>query len=1716
MMKRKRARLVAMILSVVMVLPTLNPVFAATRTNGTFTGTAAGRGGQVQVTIQMEDDRITDIGADGPNETPAYWNAAIEVLETIKENNGTENVDAIAGATLSSKAILEAANKALNKALPGFSSGSGSANNPYLISSDTQLFWFADQVNGGEPFEGAYISLDADLELTEEWTPIGSNSSMPFAGVFNGQGHTISGMQIGASADPAVISYAGLFGYVKNTAEIRNLHLEDVAMVIQGSGTSYAGALVAYAENKSSSGLGTVLDHCTVEGSLVMTNTAATMAGGLIGFGNQYGLISNCGADVAVSIDAGGGILNAGGLIGMASINSMVINSYSLGSVNGRSSSSTNSNVGGLAGTLSGIYYNDYTAGEVTTTGDKVRVGGLAGNVAAAAIAIRTYWNENLADAAGNLSGVLHSSSAGKSETALSSQEFADLMSGGLSSNAREVGAVLAAEKITAITMADMTDKIGNEFYDWQFKGGSVVLSSTLWSESEIDTSIFAGGSGTEESPYLISNESQLRKFAVSFTSKIDYSGKYVALTDDITLTEEWMPIGEGEYAFCGVFDGNGRTISQLRIGSSSSPKYDEIDTRYFGLFGVLENATVKNLNIEAEIYTAGEGSLYVGALAGYAENTLVDGLSVSGNVSGTSGNGAAGSLWKANHFGGGLIGYQSKGALVNSTSHATVFSGAQGGLAEAGGLVGLSNRALIANCYSTGDISGMTRRGNIDGREYEGMAAVGGIAGVFAGTMVQCYSSAKTSTDTYSTYVGVLAGWVTGIGNLYKSYYTTDSIQEIEGRAISPVEYAGWLVGPGINDEGEAYTGSIAYGMEGITAAETGTEAFAAKLNANFDELSVDVETLWPKAVLKKWILHDGEVKPNGAAAVITYVQPDIPEAEFQGEYYDGTYFGRSEDKTLIVKVEIAKDKIQDISVSSYSGEIFDFSNLLQQIKSSNGISTLTGADAATIRLKDAVSTVFKKAILWDTTGYGSVSASIFAGGTGTQQDPYQISTETQLRAFAASVNTDESYHGKYVKLTKNITLTGEWQSIGGNAPHVFKGTFDGNYKTISNLKTGSKSEPANIAFAGLFSYLSEAVVKNLTLKNVEIHAKNSGSRNVFVAGLAATAGEVYEGPCYISGITVNGNLSARSNTGAAYIGAVSARLEKSVVNNCSADVHLAASSQSGSRIYAGGLLGIFARSAVISNVAKGSIQVSSTVNKTASGGVTGFHSGVSFNNVTDMDIHSVKATTDIGGVAGRNTGIGLMLPGYYSESSSQQNGDVPLSSNVGVGVIVTGTGGGCGAVEGLTSYQSEADLITTLNGNLTDSTIRERILQLLELWNVELPESITMGKWSVFGGGLVLDQSGSGVSLLNGRMITVEVPQDPDPTPTPSTGGSSGNTKSTTTTETSTDKDGTVTTKTINTKTGVVTTVSIKTNGDKATRIDQPDGSASIVMENKNGTSSKTQITSSGQVTSAVSLNQSSVSAAAGSALTLPVPTMPLVADRDVAPRITLNTEGKTAILVKIPVERVTSSTVVILVGQDGTETILKDSISDANGVIALVMPGATIKIINNNKHFEDVSSSAWYQEAVGFASGREILSGTGTSSFSPSEPMTRGMLWTALSRYDGQTGTGGETWYSSAQRWASENDVSDGSNPEGNITREQLASILYRYAGSPSVQGSLDGYKDAGQISSWADAALQWAVAKGILNGREGGLLDPQAQANRAEVAAILMRYIKDKNH
>ena len=156
-----------------------------------------------------------------------------------------------------------------------------------------------------------------------------------------------------------------------------------------------------------------------------------------------------------------------------------------------------------------------------------------------------------------------------------------------------------------------------------------------------------------------------------------------------------------------------------------------------------------------------------------------------------------------------------------------------------------------------------------------------------------------------------------------------------------------------------------------------------------------------------------------------------------------------------------------------------------------------------------------------------------------------------------------------------------------------------------------------------------------------------------------------------------------------------------------------------------------------------------------------------------------------------------------------------------------------------------------------------------------------------------------------------------------------------------------------------------------------------------------------------------------------------------------------------------------------------------------------------------FDDVASSDWFADAVKYVSDKGLMSGTGSDKFAPSATTTRAMLMTVLARYAGEDTTGGATWYEKSMEWAKAKGVSDGTNPNANITREQLVTMMYRYAGSPKADGKLDSFSDATSVSTYAADAMQWAVANGIVNG-SNGKLNPQDNATRAEVAAILMRF------
>jgi len=177
-----------------------------------------------------------------------------------------------------------------------------------------------------------------------------------------------------------------------------------------------------------------------------------------------------------------------------------------------------------------------------------------------------------------------------------------------------------------------------------------------------------------------------------------------------------------------------------------------------------------------------------------------------------------------------------------------------------------------------------------------------------------------------------------------------------------------------------------------------------------------------------------------------------------------------------------------------------------------------------------------------------------------------------------------------------------------------------------------------------------------------------------------------------------------------------------------------------------------------------------------------------------------------------------------------------------------------------------------------------------------------------------------------------------------------------------------------------------------------------------------------------------------------------------------------------------------------------------------------------------FTDVSEKDWFYSDVMFVYENGLMLGTSKTLFSPHGTATRGMMATILWRMEGSpvpkgknsfTDVEAEKWYADAITWTAENGIfagygKDKFGPDDPITREQLAAIFYRYADYKgydlTVKGNLDKFKDADKITDYAKTAMQWAVGSGLMKGKSGNLLDPQGTATRAEIAAMLHRFIE----
>lgn len=325
----------------------------------------------------------------------------------------------------------------------------------------------------------------------------------------------------------------------------------------------------------------------------------------------------------------------------------------------------------------------------------------------------------------------------------------------------------------------------------------------------------------------------------------------------------------------------------------------------------------------------------------------------------------------------------------------------------------------------------------------------------------------------------------------------------------------------------------------------------------------------------------------------------------------------------------------------------------------------------------------------------------------------------------------------------------------------------------------------------------------------------------------------------------------------------------------------------------------------------------------------------------------------------------------------------------------------------------------------------------------------------------------------------------------------------KTETKTETKTEADGTKS----ETKSETKTDANGVTSGTETTKTTAPNGSTGTTTTTTENGITKTE--------AETKISNKAVEDAKKSGEAVKVPTEVKAGENsNSAPTVKVElpkNAGETKI--EIPVSDVNSGTVAVIVHPDGTEELVKNSKPTADGVELTVDGSATVKVIDNSKDFIDTRNH-WSRDEVNFVVSREIFNGVGGNLFGVGQPMTRGMVNTVLARLAGidTTPSAGQKWYEVGTEWAKANGITDGTNPEASVTREQLATLLYRFSGMPEVNGDLL-FNDAHEISNYAQSALLWATQNGIMNGVGNERIAPSADAQRAQVAAMMARYLKN---
>ena len=1135
--------------------------------------------------------------------------------------------------------------------------GDGGDDQVYEISNAGQLYWFAGLVNGTLTDgtaqntsanailtadivvnEGVLAEMAKDAPNTEgfrAWTPIGVNTDLPYYGIFDGDGHTVSGLYFN---DPD-IPYVGLFGYTASGANISYVGVIDSYF----NAYDYVGGIVGYNQGLVGSCYsesfvsgnnyvgGVVGDNSgTVQNCYNVGDVSGTSAvGGVVGFNGRYGSVYECYNEGTVNgNNSVGGVVGynsytvqncynvgevrgdsrVGGVVGYNDSSSTVQNCYNVGAVNG------NIEVGGVVGYNSYTVQNCYNVGEVSGNAE---VGGVAGNnnntvqncYNTGAVSGDAYVGGVVGDNSGTvencyyLSGTAQSGIGGqpndepgwaeaKSAAQFASGEVAYLLNGGKTDGSQVWYQTLGEQSYPTLDSEQETVYLGGTCTDRQYSNDATVTHD----ESAPYENGFCPNCDAYEQPDTVEIEG-VTYYAIDNAGKLYWFMEHVnagntsvnaILTKDIVVNKgvlnsldkvsgsipfrRWTPIGNNNNKYAGTFDGDGHKVSGLYF---SNPEQD-----YVGLFGyTASDATIQNVGVIDSYFN---GDLYVGGVVGYNEGT-VESCYNTGTVSGDS-------------YVGGVVGYN------RGTVESCYNTGSVSGSSYVGGVVG-TNRGAVENCYNTGTVSGASQ--------------VGGVAGSNdAGTVQNCYNTGSVNGSKY--YTGGVIGL--NIGGTAENCYNTGT--------VSGTESVGGVVGYNYNRgttkncynvgsvSGESYVG----GVVGENGSSTVENCYYLTGTASGGINGADAA---------------GQAEAKSAAQFASGEVAYLLNGD-QTEIVFGQTLGKDDAPTPGGK------QVYELDPTCNADQVKVYSNVYLDPPAHafvNGFCTECDA--------------FQPAVYNEEKGY------------------YEISNAGQLYWFAGLVNgtlTDGTAQNTSANavLTADIVVnedvlaesgalngTGEgfrvWAPI-GNGDSQYAGTFDGNGHTVSGLYFNDENQNY-VGMFGLLTFGSDVIVQNVGV--IDSYFRGDSGVGGVVGYNTGTVQNCYNagtvtGSSFTGGVigensgTVEGSYNTGTVNGSVYAGGV-VGYNNGTVENC----YNAGAVSSETAV--GGVAGFSIVGTVQNSYNTGTVSGTSNV-----GGVVGYYAGGTMQNCYNVGI--VDGDSNAGGVVGYHEGDAVENCFYLSDTETDE----------------------------------------------------------------------------------------------------------------------------------------------------------------------------------------------------------------------------------------------------------------------------------------------------------------------------------------------------------------------------------------------------------------------------------------------------------------------------